>query len=211
MPTRSYRMVERARSVERTRAAILDAAGRLFASERYAHVSLDDIALGAGVSRGTVYHQFGSRQGLIEALTTATEERAGFARVLAAAEQQDPASSLLGTCTELVSFVHDTAPLFDNLRALAQLETDLRQMVERKDAARRQLMDEVVSRVARADGLRVPSDRARAIVAALSSYEALRELLVASPSVSAAQDHVRWSVEQLLREPADATVDRGGG
>lgn len=191
-------MVQRARSVEQTRAAILDAAADLFAGEGYADVSLDDISTAAGVSRGTIYHQFGTRQGLIEALTTVTEERADFARVTTAAESDDPARALVDTCVELVRFVHETAPLFDNLRSLAEVEAGLREMVERKDAARRDLIVRLSSRAAAADMLAVSEPRGRAVLTALTGYDALRELLTVASSVTRAQADIRWILGQLL-------------
>lgn len=200
MSTRSYVMVERAKAVAQTRAVILEAAAGLFAGDRYTEVSLGDVADAADVSRGTVYHQFGSRHGLIEALTTATEEQAGFAQVLEAAAHDEPAEALVATCVELVRFVHETAPLFDNLRSLAQADADLRAMVERKDTARRDLMERLASGVARSGGFQVPRGRALAVVTALTSYEALRELLAASPSLAQAQGHMRWTIERLLTQ-----------
>lgn len=191
-------MVQRARSVEQTRAAILDAAADLFAGEGYADVSLDDISTAAGVSRGTIYHQFGTRQGLIEALTTITEEHADFARVTTAAESDDPARALVDTCVELVRFVHETAPLFDNLRSLAEVEAGLREMVERKDAARRDLIVRLSSRAAAADMLAVSEPRGRAVLTALTGYDALRELLTVASSVTRAQADIRWILGQLL-------------
>lgn len=202
MSSRSYEMVERAESVERTRARILDAAAGLFGGDRYAQVSLDDIAKAADVSRGTVYRQFESRRGLIEALTSATEHRARFDRVLKAAGGDDPRRAFVDTWVELVRFVHEAAPLFDNLRSLAHVDADLQQMVRRKDAARRKLANGLTARVAIAGGLRVPRSRALAIVTALTGYEGVRELLEASSSVSQAQAHLQWTLRQLLREPA---------
>ena len=46
------------------RAAILDAAKRLFPSEGFAGVSMDQIATEAGVSKLTVYSHFGDKEGL---------------------------------------------------------------------------------------------------------------------------------------------------
>ncbi len=51
----------------RNRRAILDAAGKLLA-EQGANVSIEQIAAAAGVGKGTVFHRFGSRVGLLRAL-----------------------------------------------------------------------------------------------------------------------------------------------
>lgn len=56
----------------RNRAAILRAAERLLTEQGPDHVSLDQVAAAAGVGKGTVFHRFGSRSGLMRALV---EER----------------------------------------------------------------------------------------------------------------------------------------
>lgn len=194
---RRYQMVERARSVEQTRRAILDAAGQLFAGEAFVEVTIDDVATAAEVSRGTIYHQFGSKQGLFDALTTWMEERAHFASIAELAAAEDPVEALVEVCAAIVRFVHQTAPLFTNLRALAVVDPDLRAMVQRKDDARRRLIGGLVQRVP-VDRLRVPRVRARALVQAMTSYEAVEELLGAGRSVGAAQDDMRWFVGEFM-------------
>ena len=62
--------------------------------ERGFGTALDDVARAAGVSKGTVYHRFGGRQGLIDAVV---EELVGdrIGEILAAAaERDDPAEAL---------------------------------------------------------------------------------------------------------------------
>lgn len=52
----------------RTRARLLVAAAEVFAERGYAGASVDDIAGAAGVSVGSIYSRFGSKQELFEAL-----------------------------------------------------------------------------------------------------------------------------------------------
>ncbi len=58
----------RTRDAERSRAAILDAAERLFAAHGYRGTSLQGIGDAAGVSRGTPSYFFGSKEGLYRAV-----------------------------------------------------------------------------------------------------------------------------------------------
>ena len=58
---------------ERNRLAILDAAQRLFAERPPDEVSMDEIALAAGVGKPTLYRRFGDRAGLVRALLTTRE------------------------------------------------------------------------------------------------------------------------------------------
>ncbi|MFE3290010.1 TetR/AcrR family transcriptional regulator [Rhodococcus sp. NPDC059234] len=52
----------------RNRRAILDAAARLLAERGPGDVSMEQIAAAAGVGKGTLFHRFGSRAGLMRAL-----------------------------------------------------------------------------------------------------------------------------------------------
>jgi AcrR family transcriptional regulator len=72
--TRTYTMGARARSVEQTRRRILDASVTLTERRRIATISLDDVAGAAGVSVQTVLRQFGSRAGLLDAVSTHVQE-----------------------------------------------------------------------------------------------------------------------------------------
>jgi len=58
------------------RAAILDAASRVFAREGFAGASIDVIAAEAGVSRQTIYNQIGDKEKVFAAVVEDTTERA---------------------------------------------------------------------------------------------------------------------------------------
>jgi AcrR family transcriptional regulator len=60
-------MPERA-DAARNRRAILRAAEDLFARNGPEHVSMEQVAAAAGVGKGTVFHRFTSREGLVRAL-----------------------------------------------------------------------------------------------------------------------------------------------
>jgi AcrR family transcriptional regulator len=59
---------ERIRDAERSRVAILDAAEKLFASRGFDAASLNDVAVAAGLSRGTPSYFFGSKERLYDAV-----------------------------------------------------------------------------------------------------------------------------------------------
>lgn len=73
--TRPYRMVARARSVERTHERILDAAVAAFWSTPTTDIPLDEIANEAEVSVQTVLRHFGSKDGVFAAATDREAER----------------------------------------------------------------------------------------------------------------------------------------
>ncbi|GAA0936742.1 helix-turn-helix domain-containing protein [Nonomuraea longicatena] len=57
----------------RNRAAVLEAAARLFAERGVEAVSMDEVAAAAGVGKGTVFRRFGDKSGLAAALLDARE------------------------------------------------------------------------------------------------------------------------------------------
>ena len=71
MTAREYRLGRRQAEADRTRSRIL-AAARELVSELGPESSIGKVAARAGVSRITIYNQFGSKAGLLEALSTQT-------------------------------------------------------------------------------------------------------------------------------------------
>jgi len=101
--------VEKERNAPRSRAAILDAAERLFAERGYDATSLNDVGAAAGVSRGTPGYFFGSKTELYRAvLERAFAEvrdavRSGRARALASS--QAPETILAGAVSDYFDFL----------------------------------------------------------------------------------------------------------
>ena len=58
----------RAEMVEETRAKLIAAARRAFATKGYAAASMDDLTAEAGLTRGALYHNFGDKKGLLQAV-----------------------------------------------------------------------------------------------------------------------------------------------
>jgi len=65
VPRRQYRSAVRADNAQRTRRAIVSAAGDLFVAKGYAATSLAEVAVAAGVARPTVFAAFGSKAALL--------------------------------------------------------------------------------------------------------------------------------------------------
>jgi AcrR family transcriptional regulator len=58
----------RAEKVEDTRAKLIRAARRAFAEKGYAAASMDELTAEAGLTRGALYHNFGDKRGLLQAV-----------------------------------------------------------------------------------------------------------------------------------------------
>lgn len=63
MPRRSRREM-----IEETRAKLIAAARKAFGEKGYAAASMDDFTAQAGLTRGALYHHFGDKRGLFEAV-----------------------------------------------------------------------------------------------------------------------------------------------
>ncbi len=72
MPRRS-----RTQMIEETRAKLLSSARLAFATNGYAQTSMDDFTAEAGLTRGALYHHFGSKEGLLVAVINQIEEEVG--------------------------------------------------------------------------------------------------------------------------------------
>ncbi|MGY3584379.1 AcrR family transcriptional regulator [Bradyrhizobium sp. USDA 4341] len=61
-------MATQAERREKTRAAIVKAARRIFGERGFAAATMDDIAAGARVAKGAVYHHFATKEAVFEAV-----------------------------------------------------------------------------------------------------------------------------------------------
>lgn len=98
---------------EETARRILSEAEALFAGRGYAGVGLEEIADAASVTRGAVYHHFGSKKGLFEAVAGRTQQKVADAVVQAAARQPNSWEGLRAGCRAFL-----TASLSDGARRI---------------------------------------------------------------------------------------------
>lgn len=80
-----------------TRGALIGAARELFGAQGYADVGTQAIVEAAGVTRGALYHQFGDKKGLFEAVFDAVEEETigGAAQAVLDAGELAPLETML--------------------------------------------------------------------------------------------------------------------
>ena len=76
------------------RETILEAADRLVASSNWSAVTMAQVASGAGVSRQTVYNEFGDKWGVLQAVAARETERFLLDVNAALAEESDPIDGL---------------------------------------------------------------------------------------------------------------------
>ncbi|MDQ3221909.1 MAG: TetR/AcrR family transcriptional regulator [Gemmatimonadota bacterium] len=100
---------ERIRNPDRSRAAILDAAERLFADQGYEATSLNQIGAAAGVSRGTPGYFFGSKlelyQSVLDRSFAEVREAVREGRARALASNEGPEAILAGAVSDYFDFL----------------------------------------------------------------------------------------------------------
>jgi AcrR family transcriptional regulator len=78
---------KRAEMMEETRAKLIQAGREAFAEKGYAASSMDDLTAAAGLTRGALYHNFGDKKGLLQAVIDQIDAEM-LARMRAAAKEK---------------------------------------------------------------------------------------------------------------------------
>jgi AcrR family transcriptional regulator len=138
MSPRPYRLGRRQTDIDEGRRRILHAARDLLAeSEHYATFTVDAVAERADVARATVYYQFGSKTGLLEALCDSLAERGGMAQLSRAFTTPDPDEALRLLVTAFARFWGVDRLVMRRLRALAALDPVVATVINARDERRR--------------------------------------------------------------------------
>src|SRR6202022_2955722 len=119
MSPRPYRLGQRQLAADETRTRILDAARDQLAKET--SFSIDAVARRADVARMTVYYQFGSKRGLLEALFDLLAARGGLHQLPSAFQQSDPRVALERLIEIFARFWSSDRLLLRGIRAMAGL------------------------------------------------------------------------------------------
>jgi AcrR family transcriptional regulator len=187
---RSYRLGQREAASARTRARILAAARALLAGPAgILGFSVDAVAEQAGVARMTVYYQFGSKRGLLEALLDDLARRAligapgGGEGLPAAFQRPDALDALDAFIAAFGRFWAADRLVLRRLRALAVLDPDF-EGVRARDEWRREGVQVLLGRLAEQYGRPTAESRAEAadVLHTLTSFETFDTL--AGPSRS---------------------------
>ncbi len=198
MSPRPYRLGQRQVATEQTRARIISAARELLMeSSGFARFSIDAVARKADVARMTVYHQFGSKIGLLEALCDSLAASGGMEQVAAAFCQSEPLDALNQYLLVFSRFWNVDRLVMRRLRALAALDPDFEHVIRTRDEWRRRgvrvIAERLVERHVLSPGEAL--DKTVDILLTLSSFETFDTL--AGPTRS--MEEVAPVVYQLAR------------
>jgi AcrR family transcriptional regulator len=136
-------------SAEETRARIVAAARALLSAPRGIEAfTVDSVARKARVSRMTIYHQFGSKTGLIEAVFDSLAiVRVGVPRLIAALGLDDPRETL-ATFVQVFAEVWQTdRVVIRRLQGLAALDSEFARVWQTREERRREGLRTIVTRL----------------------------------------------------------------
>ena len=138
MSPRPYQLGQRKAASDQTRARILAAArALLMAPDGYSRFSIETVARQADVARMTVYHQFGSKTGLLEGLCDSLAASGGMEQLASAFQQPEPLAALNRYIEVFGRFWEVDRLVMRRLRALAALDPEFEQVIRTRDEWRR--------------------------------------------------------------------------
>lgn len=147
MTPRGYDPKERQRAVDAGRERILVAAREILNLDDVASFSLDAVARKAGVTRMTVYNQFGSKAGLLGELFDLLVERDAFSRMPDVFTKKDVGAAFDGLVAIFGQFYSDNRPMMTRLAAVAGLDPDLDEAMRSRNLRRRRALETLVQRL----------------------------------------------------------------
>ncbi|MDA9431369.1 TetR/AcrR family transcriptional regulator [Bradyrhizobium sp. CCBAU 51627] len=151
MPKRAYVSVARAEAAAAKRDQVIQAAARFLREEdSIITFSLDAVAKAANVTRLTVYNQFGSRRGLLEAVFDDIAHRGGLARLEGAAAYPDPEKGLEMMVRIFCEF-WGSDPAVARLHDAMAIDHEFAQALVARNERRRPLIGELITRIAAED------------------------------------------------------------
>jgi AcrR family transcriptional regulator len=174
MSPRPYKLGQRQVAIEQTRARIIDATRELLMnSDGFAAFSIDQVARQADVARMTVYHQFGSKMGLLEALCDTLAASGGMDQLATAFRQSEPMTALQQYLLIFSRFWEADRLVTRRLRALAMLDKDFEQVIRARDERRRRGVNVITQRLAdqRMLPAHLSSEQIIDVLFTLSSFE----------------------------------------
>jgi AcrR family transcriptional regulator len=204
MSPRPYRLGQRQAAIDQTRARVIAAARELLVSTDPGRFSIDAVAQRADVSRATVYYQFRSRLGLLEALFDAAAAAGGMAGLPDAFVQPDPLVALDDFIAVFGRFWGSDRLLHRRLHGLAALDPELDAPLQARQEWRRNGVSALVGRLTGEHGV-PPAEAAPDVINVLftlTSFETFDTLAGSGKTPEAVVPLVRHLARATLTFPA---------
>ena len=185
MSPRPYQLGKRRGQIDESRRRVIDAARTLLAeATNYAAFTVDAVAKRADVSRATVYYQFASKTGLLEALCDALADAGQMSDLASAFRNPDPVEAMRTFIICFGRFWDVDRLAMRRLRALAALDEDVGAVIAARDERRRSGLEVLVGRLSEHHLLAVKPDLAVRMLYTLTSFETFDALAAASQALT---------------------------
>jgi AcrR family transcriptional regulator len=172
MSPRSYQLGKRKEQIDDGRRRIIDAARSLLAeADSYTGFTVDAVAKRADVARATIYYQFDSKTGLLEALCDALAEAGQLSELSAAFTNPDPSKALRSFVASFSRFWAVDRLVMRRLRALAALDPEVGAVISARDERRRTGLRVLAGRLADEGVTTIEPERAASLLFVLTSFE----------------------------------------
>jgi AcrR family transcriptional regulator len=174
MSPRPYRMEKRQASRDETRQRILDAARELLSGDQSPDLSMEAVARRADVSRLTIYYQFTSRAGLLEALYDHLATRGHMQRMPEVFQQANQEQALGKMIEVFAGFWSTDTAVLRRLRAMGALDAEIGKGIRARDSRRPNIAREVLNRfrARHRKRLAAPDAAVAEVLGMLTSFEA---------------------------------------
>lgn len=175
---RPYRLGKRLVGVQATRRRILDATRQLLEQGGVDTANIQQIAKLAGVTRPTVYQQFGSRQELLLQVMNEGLDSADVRHVRKALQHPDAGKAVRGMIRKSCQFWESGHPLFHRVKGLALIDDAASAVDAEKEAVRRGHIENLTGRLANQGLLKKGVTRRHAddVLYLLTSFEVFDQL-----------------------------------
>jgi len=190
MSPRPYQLGKRQDQIDECRLRVIGAARALLAeTTSYSRFTVDAVAKKADVARATVYYQFESKTGLLEALCDALADAGQMSELASAFMDPDPVDAISRFVDCFGRFWDVDRLVMRRLRSLAALEPEVGLVVSARDERRRSGLAVLVSRLADQDLLAIEAEQAVRVLYSLTSFETFDALASESqPLTEVARD-----------------------
>lgn len=214
MSPRSYNSPGREAAASQTRERIVAAAAALLGSAKGVEdFSLEAVAKAAGVTRLTVYNQFGSRRAVLEAVFDVVAVRGGLHRLAEAMTDPDPHAALVRIIAIFCAFWSFDPGALGLLHAVGSGNPEFAESVSARNERRRKLLAGVVRRIAGDTAVQHAALRPKAqrdlvdVLFALTSFAFFSQLTTGGRSADAACRMVQELAQDAVRR---AVAEKAG-
>jgi AcrR family transcriptional regulator len=200
MSPRAYNLGLRVAAAEQTRGRIITAAREILSDDDFDGLSIDEIARRAGVARMTVYYQFTSRRGLLEALYDDLAARGAIENLSQQTEEMGALPALDWLIESFTRFWSTDRLILRRLRGLSVIDQEIEAGIRQRDGRRVTLFSSLMRRIEAEDGWKAAIGVADAghLIATLSGFDTYDALAVNEGDPETTAEIIKKSARTIL-------------